>query len=244
MLLFSIVHFIFLAIALYAGLFTLWRIFEKEHIEETTVFLDKMFLAGLIALFISHLPASIFSIGTVPLSLGLFLNMFSGSFSWQVAYPVFAMALFLLLKETWKDRFLVLDLGVIALSVFLGFVFVARLMTTIALGIIAPTQFSILFLILTIVCMIAFFLLSKALVHVERQYRTFFWYRYRRSSAQSGFVTAVFSIGFGLIGIVDAFGLYPFGLLSLPMFLIVWSIFMIVSGFVLIYVRSGRLKGK
>ncbi|MEP7167592.1 MAG: hypothetical protein ABI758_06490 [Candidatus Woesebacteria bacterium] len=244
MLLSTVITFIFLSLALYAGLFALWRIFEKEHIEETTVFLDKMVLSALVAIFISHLPGSFFALGHEPLSLGLFLNLLHGSFSWQVGYPVFALTLFLLLRDTWKDKFIVLDLGAISLSVFLGFVFLSRLVTTIVLGMVAPAQFSLLFLIITIISMCAFFGVSKLLVHIERQYRTYFWYRYRRSSAQSGFVSAVFLIAFGLIGISDALGSFPFEIISLPMFMVIWSIFTTVSGFILIYVRSGRLKGK
>lgn len=244
MFLSTVVNVIFLSLALYTGLFTLWRIFEKEHIEETTVFLDKVFVSALIGILVSHFIPALFSIGKVPFSFGLFFNVFTGPFSWQIGYPVFVIALFLLARETWKDRFVVLDLGAIALSVFLGFVFVSRFITTLVLGFVAPTQFSLLFLILTAICMIAFFGLSKILVSIERQYRTYFWYRYRRSSAQAGFVSAVFCIGFGLIGGIDALGAAPFEVLSLPMFTLLWSLFTVVSGFVIIYVRSGRLKGK
>ncbi len=73
---------------------------------------------------------------------------------------------------------------------------------------------------------------SWLLTKLERGYRTFSWYKAKRSSANSGFVFASFCIGIGLIGNIGevfhpSIDIFFFGLALLV-------------GFMLLYVRSGR----
>lgn len=62
---------------------------------------------------------------------------------------------------------------------------------------------------------------------LEREYRTFGWYRYRKTQAKSGFIFGLFLILFGIA--IGLFGQLIFGIL------------MLIFGVVLIYHRSGRM---
>jgi hypothetical protein len=71
--------------------------------------------------------------------------------------------------------------------------------------------------------------------NVEKRYRTFGWYRSKKTSARSGFIT-----GF-LISLLGLFYLAEKILLSAFVWQVgVWSGVLFVGGLVLVYIRSGR----
>ncbi|MBI1872137.1 hypothetical protein HYS10_01825, partial [Candidatus Collierbacteria bacterium] len=61
---------------------------------------------------------------------------------------------------------------------------------------------------------------------LEREYRTFEWYRYRKTQARSGFIFGSFLILFGVA--IGVFGQFVLGIL------------MLILGVIFIYYRSGR----
>ena len=85
-----------------------------------------------------------------------------------------------------------------------------------------------------------YFLFFIVLWRLERVYRTFIWYRENRRTAQTGFVFAVFWIGYGLIGL--SLGLVSpsaISIFSFPVDFILYGT-AIGYGLALLYVRSGR----
>lgn len=78
------------------------------------------------------------------------------------------------------------------------------------------------------------------LAWVEPRYRTFAWYRDKKHSAQTGFLTCLFFMGYGIIGVMLALlspaQLTVYGIsIDLPI-----KIAFFAYGFALLYVRSGR----
>ena len=67
----------------------------------------------------------------------------------------------------------------------------------------------------------------------ESEYRTFEWYRFRKTQAKTGFVTGAFVFGFGMINLIaDLLVKRPAG----------WYVYlsMVVAGVLVVYIRSGR----
>lgn len=85
-------------------------------------------------------------------------------------------------------------------------------------------------LVMSVVLAIAFGFFWKA----EGEYRTYSWYRYKRTQARSGFLSGSGMIVFGLVMLI----VQLFGAKSLVEILL--SVSLIVAGIVLVYIRSGR----
>ncbi len=242
MIIIFLIRLVLIILTIYISVFFLWRTFEREHVDDVPMVLDRVFFASLIAWYLARIPSGIdmvISQTIAPLSL---LNPMVGAASWQVAAILFCILFYHSLRENWRDRYAVLDFAVVAIPIFLTGYFSWQVLTLILSTLLTSAQFPVGYFVTTVLGVIYFFGLSRLLVYFERQYRAYFWYRYRRSSAQTGFVTSVFCIGLGLFGILHHIYLLPFTVLSLPMFLTVWSLFTMVGGFILLYIRSGRLK--
>lgn len=87
-------------------------------------------------------------------------------------------------------------------------------------------------LLISLLFAIAFVWLWK----VEKVYRTFTWYRGRKSSANTGFV---FGTALAIFGVVSLFGF----LMTRQVSIIFWlqAIIALVFGIVIVYLRSGRV---
>lgn len=242
MLILTILTSIFRLIALYIGLFSLWSIFEREHVEDTKTYIDRFLIAGLLGTYLSRLPALIAAHATTPITASALLNPLIGEYSLPVAIVCTGIILYALLRDHWPDRILLLDFTSMAVSVGLSVLFLGQTVIILITALVTRSLPSLQASLIASAGILYFLGLSRLLSYFERSYRTFFWYRYRRSSAQTGFVTAVFAIALGLFGILSGVFAYPFALVSLQMFSILWSLLVMVSGFVLLYVRSGRMR--
>jgi hypothetical protein len=238
MVVIAILRLVFLLLASYLGLFTLWKITEREHVENLTGFLDKILSSALIALYAGKVPEFLFSWGTFTVTK--FVNPISGTYSWPMGVSVFLILLFFFVRTSWKDPFSLFDFGVIPLTLFLSVLFLFDVIESAVTYLFFNGELAPVYVIVKVLAVITFFAASRILTYFENQYRTYFWYRYRRNSAQTGFVTAVFLVIFGTCNAVLVLGDAPFALLSLPVLNIVLSLVIVVSGFVLLYIRSGR----
>lgn len=236
----AIVRVLFIVLASYVGLFSLWRISEREHVENLAGFLDKIGITAILALYAGKIPDLIFSWQT--LSIGRFINPLAGSYSWPVGVVVFLCFLFFFIRNNWKDPFLLFDLGVVPLSLFFGILFLFDVIEFAVTAILFKGELAPVYIIVKILAVIIFFAGSRILTYFENQYRTYFWYRYRRNSAQTGFVTAVFLVIFGLCNSMLVLADAPFSVISLAVFNLIISLAVVVSGFILLYIRSGRLR--
>lgn len=72
--------------------------------------------------------------------------------------------------------------------------------------------------------------------NLEKSYRLIGWYRAQRTSARSGFVS-----GFGLTFLGLLFGLEQVIYRSVSVRSVIWVTVMVVSGLLLVYIRSGRV---
>lgn len=244
MILVLIVRLLLIALTLYVSLFSLWRMFEHEHVDDIPQATDRLIIAALIAVYLARIPSLVDLMSrhsTSPLSL---LNPFVGEAHWQVGIIIFLVIFMIALRDTWRDRYALIDIMVVALTVCLAGSQLWAIVSLVLGSLLAGSAIPIGALVTLILSLVAFVILGRLLSYFERQYRAYFWYRYRRSSAQTGFVTAVFCMGAGIIGLIANLYLLPFSVISLPMFLTIWSLVTIVGGFVLLYIRSGRLKKK
>jgi len=72
--------------------------------------------------------------------------------------------------------------------------------------------------------------------YIETRYRLIGWYRAQKNSAKSGFVS-----GFGLafLGLSFLLELFLYG--NMKMSSLIWVLLMVVTGLILVYIRSGRV---
>lgn len=244
MIIASILTILFLLLSLYIAVFSIWRTFEREHIEDIPASIDKMAISLGLAWYLSRVPSIIELLLRGQADLFSLLNPMHGVASWPVGVSLFLILFFFFARSLWKDPYVLLDYIVVSLTVFLALYFFSQGSITLSVDLLLGNTLPIAFLARNLAGFFFFLGFGRLLAYFELQYRTYFWYRYRRSSAQTGFVTAVFLIGTGLFGIIGSFAFLPFPLVSVPMFEILWSISMIVSGFLVLFARSGRLKRK
>lgn len=86
------------------------------------------------------------------------------------------------------------------------------------------------YLVMAVVLALAFGFFWKA----ENEYRTYSWYRYKKTQAKSGFLSGSGMIVFGLVTIIDQ--LFS----SKTVLEMAIGACLIVAGIVLVYIRSGR----
>lgn len=244
MIIVLLIRIILVVLTLYISHLSVWRTYEREHVDDIPQLFDRVLIAALVSWYLSRLPSAIDMVihHTLP-PIGM-LNPMTGSASWQVGIIIFCIGLYISLRENWRDRYALLDFTVSSLPLFLAGYFFWQLSTLIVSSMLGDTALPWGYVVTLIVGVVYSLVFHRLLNYFERQYRAYFWYRYRRSSAQTGFVTSAFCIGLGLFGLVANIYLLPFSILSLTSFLTIWSLFTMVAGFIVLYIRSGRLKKK
>lgn len=146
----------------------------------------------------------------------LFVKEYPGMVGWGVFLGV-AVGVLIMVRNLKKKLFNWLDLVVLGLSAGIPIVYAAKGFLSadqVVGGMMAIETIKGLLLALW------FFFLWWA----EREYRTFEWYRFRKTQAKTGFVTGVFVFGFGLINLITD---WPY-------------IILVVVGALVVYIRSER----
>lgn len=244
MIIVLLIRLILIVVTLYISLLSLWRSYERENVDDIPQIFDRVIIATIISWYLSRIPSGIDMVIHHTLQPLALLSPMSAQASWQVGIVIFCIAIYTSLRENWRDRYAILDFTSSSIPIFLAGYFVWQIVTLLISTLITATTLPLGYLVTLLVGVIYYVAFHRILMFFERQYRAYFWYRYRRSSAQTGFVTSAFFIGLGLFGLLANIYLLPFPLLSLSTFLTVWSLFTMVGGFILLYIRSGRLKKK
>lgn len=240
----SVISAVLLVIVTYVTLFFVWRKVDQEHLDGIESFFDVIFKSSLVAYGAGRLGYLLFSLRFPINSITQLWSSGVTSVSIPLLIAGFFLAFYRFSIPHWKDRFHLLDLISIGMACWLSLCFLCLTIvgvrpfigaTTVSVSLVSS-------LLLPAVISILFGLLFVLLTQLEQVYRTFMWYRYRRSSAQSGFVVAAFLVGGGILLLARLLlfeGLkFNFSFIGE---LIVTLLF-ILSGFIILYIRSGRFK--
>lgn len=229
--------------------FVLWRKLRRERVDSEDKIFDTICISLIGGLVIGRLFYILFNFQRFGLDLFTWvaISVFPGYI--EVAVVLSGLLLFWkLLGDEWKDSIEQVDYLSIGLSFFL---FLLALGTSIGHGLLLVERLLVpqdallpFFDSKTVIASILYTLfyggLFLFLSNVERNYRTFLWYRARRRSAQTGFVVASFLIGYGLCGFLLSWlapmHMHILGVGIDPLV----KLLVMVAGFVILYVRSGR----
>jgi prolipoprotein diacylglyceryltransferase len=233
------------------AMFVLWRKLRRERVEHEEEFVDQVLIASLVSLIVGRAGYILTHFPNFGLQVSLWLSFWirPGSIEILSLLSFFLVLWKLTEKKDWRDVGELLDYtSISSASFFFVFSLVHVVVSVVSLVIAwqSPTSLhvltfsSVLPIIALIIQSVLYGGLFTYLSRVEKVYRTFSWYRAKRRSAQTGFIVAMLFIGYGAIG----FGLSWF----LPMNLLIgrvpldpfFSLLVMMIGFVILYVRSGR----
>lgn len=219
--------------------FVLWRKLKRERIDFEDKIIDRALLSVFLGLLAGRIIYIVFHFSTFGFSLVKWLSVGALPGIIDVAAISVGLLIFWLsLGKEWKDPMEVLDYTSIGLAFLLFFTSLGNILlqaltfslaNILGSSVILPT-FDLQTFLSPVILSTSYLILFIFLSRVEKKYRTFLWYRSKRRSAQTGFVTAAFLIGYGLFGLV--LGINIESLLKL---------LVIIAGIVLLYVRSGRM---
>jgi prolipoprotein diacylglyceryltransferase len=236
-------------VTLFVTVFSFWRRLVHEHIDSEDQVVDKAFLAAIAGLIASRVVYGVFHLSTFgsDISKWIAVWMYPGM-TGVVALVVGLVVLLQLLKDTWRDRVEIVDFASISLSLFLFFSMIADILLQalyLAGGMVlqepvVTPSIDARSLLISGILAVVYLGLFVFLSWVEKRYRTFLWYRSRRRSAQTGFLVGCFLIAYGGVGFISGWvtpsSLNVFGVGLDPLL----KLLVMVGGFVVLYVRSGR----
>lgn len=240
----SVISTLLLLIVTYVTLFFVWRKVDQEHLDGIESFFDVIFKSSVVGYAAGRIGYLILSLHFPISSISQIWSSGLSSVSIPLLIAGFFAAFYRFSIPHWKDRFHLLDLISIGMSCWLSLCFLCLAIMGVRpfLGTSTVTTSLLSSLILPIIFALLFGLLFVLLTQLEQVYRTFMWYRYRRSSAQSGFVVAAFLLGGGVLLLARLLlfeGIHwTFSFIGE---LIVTLLF-VLSGFIILYIRSGRFK--
>lgn len=240
----GVLSLVWLVVSVYITLFFLWRILEREYVEHISEVVDSLVLSAIVAFLVGRVSYFLFHLDTYGFNLSQWVAFSTqGGFVQMPAVVAGLVSLSLLAQPHHDDALELTDFVSIAVVVFLCLgelgLFARNLFIVLILRPEAPNVFA-LFHLEALLSVLFYALFARFLLYLERVYRTFLWYRYRRSSAQSGFVTAAFCVGYGLWTLI-IYGLETFvSQQSEPLPAALFALLVVLAGFVILYVRSGR----
>lgn len=245
---FSVLWFV---IAILVSWFLLWRTLRRERVDNEEQFVDGVFLAVLGSAVVSRFAFIIIHFKDFTFDISKWLNFTGhpGFVPWFLI-PVGLWILYKRSQKEWKDPIELLDYSVTALCALLVFVWLHTVLVDVVFLLFARLSPGALVPVinpqvpfLASVMAGLYLLLRIALISLEKKYRTFLWYRAKRSSAQTGFVLATFLMAYGAISFFTGWFLPSTLMIGRIPFDPLAGLLVMVSGFVLLYVRSGRSIG-
>lgn len=233
----------------FIGLFAFWRLLLQERIDEKAGLFDHLFLSVAVGLVAGRIAFILSKFSFFGFAIGKWVDI--------ISYPGFIGIVVLLvsmwifvgsLTDEWKDHMGILDYGVCGIALFLAASALGGgISDGITMGLSSVThqavsKESLILLGAHFLLSIVYLLFYFFLLHIENVYRTYIWYRARRRNSQSGFVTACFFIGYGIIGFVAGWILPPtLAISTIPIDPFI-KLLVMMGGFVILYLRSGRSK--
>ncbi len=237
----------FLVLAYLVGAYLFWKKGKEEYYDEHQLF-DVLIASsfwGLVAARLGFIAANFSNFG-LDILKWFSLITYPGYVGF-VGLIVGAIILFKSAEKRKWDAFEVADFGAIGMSFSAAIISLGTFVNGSAFG--NPTSLPIGLSFpgvfdkrhpTQLYAMVLYFLLFILLWKLERVYRTFLWYRENRRTAQSGFVFAVFCIGFGIITasmiIVQPASIHIF---SVPIDPII-GVSSAFTGLFSLFIRSGR----
>lgn len=237
----------FLVFAYLIGAYIFWKKGKEEHYDEFHLF-DVLIVASFWGLLAARLGFILANISDFGFDILKWFSLIT--FPGYVGFFGLIVGTFVLFKSADKrkwDTFEVADFGAIGMACSAAIISLGTFVNGSAFG--NPTSLPIGLTFpgvfdkrhpTQLYAMALYFILFIILWKLERVYRTFLWYRENRRTAQSGFVFAVFCIGFGLITasmIVVQPALVQLYTIPIDPIIGVLSIFI---GLFTLFVRSGR----
>lgn len=239
---------VFVILAFLASGFVFWRKTREEHYDETNTF-DGFLLAWVVGLIWARVGFVVLNIEQLGFNVFSWLDVVSRP-GLNALFGVAGASLYLYQfakKRKW-DAFEILDYWFLAVSQGLIWVWIGLFLdgsrfgvaTSLPVGIVFPGVFEP-HHPTQLYAAGLYALLFAYLAWLEYHYRTFEWYKAKRKSAQSGFMTAVFLMGHGLISAGLAW-IMPANVLVRGFELdYVLAGLSFVLGLIVIIVRSGRV---
>ncbi|PWU23083.1 hypothetical protein C5B42_04125 [Candidatus Cerribacteria bacterium 'Amazon FNV 2010 28 9'] len=242
-LIFSIMWTLF---AVFVTSFSLWRKLSHERVGQEEKVFDTLLEATVLSVVVARLAFIFIQFSIFHFSFDKWIDIvqFPGSLE-GVGLCVLCISFVRLLGETWRDRVEITDYVSISLALFLFLHSLGNGINALFLNIGAvvtggSTHLSFLGSLILFMFSIVYLGLYLFLNKIEKEYRTFMWYRSSRRSAQTGFVVACFFIGYGLIGFLLGWftpSVVTFAGINFDPLL---KLLVMVGGVVVLYVRSGR----
>lgn len=214
---------LFVCLSFLWGSFVFYKKSIENHLEENQV-LDIVVLSAFWGLIVGRLGyvLSHYSIFVKHWSRSLMISAYPGMDRWFVLFG-FILALLYLVKKKREKYFDYLD--VFSLGYFSGVSWLWVLFTLVG--------FDWRYLLLGFLNFLSFI----GLWQMEKKYRFFEWYKGVKTSARTGFVFGASVALVGLLFWLEEFLMFGFKL-DWPF---VWSVFCLILGLVIVYIRSGRL---
>lgn len=240
---------IWLPLTVLISLFSVWRKLRLERVTDEDQIIDKLLIGSIIGVLAGRLGYILLHFSQFGLNLGnwLSLSRIPGTVE-VVALVVMLFSFWKLLGKNWRDTIEIVDYTsiTIALYLFLGSLLnvVLQLVAFISAMSVGTAQLlpklDIQAVLVSLIYTVFYFVLYLFLGRMEKVYRTFMWYRARRRSAQTGFIVAVFCIGYGISGFVlDWFTPATIAVAGINLDPLL-RLLVMVGGFVILYLRSGH----
>lgn len=211
-----------LALSFLWGAFIFYKKANEAHFDDLAV-LDTVVLSGFWSLVFGRIVFVFLHLGTFWNNLArvLFLRNYPGLDHWGLLLGLLTVIWYMARKSS-RKFFDWMDLVAMSVVSAMGIFFAG----------LTILNFTWQTGVISIVSALMFIYLWRA----ERSYRIYNWYKNRRTEARPGYLTGVSLSFYGLIGMVMSY-------ISVPRLL--WAIIvnglLFVSGFVLVYIRSGRV---
>lgn len=229
--------------------FVLWRKLRRERVDFEDRIIDRALVAALLGVIAGRLVYILVHFNTFGWVLSQWISLASLPGIVDVVSLVIGLISFwLLLGKEWKDPVEILDYVGIGAAFFLFMVSLGDALLQVvsyALPNLEQSQASVpIFEVKSVlwpaIFSLCYLILFIFLSRLEKQYRTFLWYRAKRRSAQTGFVFATFLIGFGFLGATLGW-LQPAAIMIAGVGIDpLLKLLVGASGIVILYLRSGR----
>lgn len=240
----------FLVLAYLVGAFLFWKKGKEEYYDEYQL-LDILVASSFWGLVAARLGFIIAHINDFGFDILKWFSLIT--YPGYVGFVGVIVGTLILFKGAQKrkwDAFEIADFGAIALSCAVAIIALGTFVngssfgnpTSLPIGMTFPGVFDARHPT-QLYAMILYTILCVLLWRLERVYRTFLWYRENRRTAQSGFVFAVFCIGYGAI----TAGMFTVQQPSVSVFFVpidpIVGVLSIFVGLFTLFVRSGRTLG-
>jgi prolipoprotein diacylglyceryltransferase len=235
-----------LFIAFFAGMYVIWKKGREAHFEEDELF-DAVMIIILIALFLARIVYGLFRLDIYGFNVWNWVNVVGApGFHMFGAMVGFGLATVWQAKRRKWDVYSLFDVLVIGLALAQAIMAVGAFLNGSGYGL--PTEgflgvrFAGLYerrLPVQLFDMVVYGSLFTFLWWVEKEYRTFAWYRGTKSQANSGFLTAAYMIGSGFFGFFFSFlrpVVWQIGPVRMELLLF---LALFVGGLFVLYWRSG-----